>query len=72
MSGICKLYIFLVDLEIDDNEQIWFIDFVDTNIVKFIKSVEINTYDVIHSLIDLNEGKICLKVLEDYFELFLS
>ena len=72
MIGIRKLYFFLIEYEIDVNEHIWFIDFADTDIVKFIKSVEINTCDVINSLIDLNEGKICLKALEDYFELFLS
>jgi hypothetical protein len=41
VSGICKLDVDLVEWEIDVNEQIWFIDFADEDIVKFIKSVEI-------------------------------
>ena len=56
MSGICKLYLFLVERGIEDIEKKWYIDFADTDIVKFIKSVEINNYDVINSLIDLNKG----------------
>ena len=49
-----------------------FTDFADTDIVKFIKTVNVVTNDFVNSLIDLNEWKICLKVIKDYFNLFLS
>ena len=56
----------------DDLEQKLFTDFADTDIVKFIKTVNVVTNDFVNSLIDLNEWKICLKVIKDYFNLFLS